>query len=88
MTREPDEDEPLSALAFKIASDPHLGKLTYIRIYSGTLTTGTQVLNTTKDHKERIGKIYQMHANKREEIEKATAGQIVAVDGPEEHHHR
>ena len=81
IAREPDKDAPLSTLAFKIASDPHLGKLTYIRIYSGTLTTGSQVLNSTKGNKERIGKIYRMHANKREEIEKATAGQIVAVMG-------
>jgi elongation factor G len=81
VTREPDKDAPLSTLAFKIASDPHLGKLTFIRIYSGTLTSGSQVLNSTKGNKERIGKIYRMHANKREEIEKATAGQIVAVMG-------
>jgi elongation factor G len=81
VAREPDKDAPLATLAFKIASDPHLGKLTYIRIYSGTLTAGSQVLNSTKGNKERIGKIYRMHANKREEIEKATAGQIVAVMG-------
>jgi elongation factor G len=81
IAREPNKDAPLSTLAFKIASDPHLGKLTYIRIYSGTLTTSSQVLNSTKGQKERIGKIYRMHANKREEIEKATAGQIVAVMG-------
>ncbi len=81
LSREPDKDAPLSTLAFKIASDPHLGKLTYIRIYSGTLLTSSQVLNSTKGHKERIGKIYRMHANKREEIERATAGQIVAVMG-------
>jgi elongation factor G len=81
VSREPDKDAPLSTLAFKIMSDPHLGKLTYIRIYSGTLTAGSQVLNSTKQGKERIGKIYRMHANKREEIEKATAGQIVAVMG-------
>jgi len=81
LTREPNEDAPLSALAFKIASDPHLGKLTYVRIYSGTLTVGSQVLNSTKNNKERIGKIYRMHANKREEIERASAGQIVAVMG-------
>ncbi|HEY8454268.1 MAG TPA: elongation factor G [Actinopolymorphaceae bacterium] len=79
--REPDENAPLAALAFKIMSDPHLGKLTYLRIYSGTLTAGSQVLNSTKDRKERVGKIYRMHANKREEIEKASAGQIVAVMG-------
>jgi elongation factor G len=81
MHREPKADEPFSALAFKIMSDPHLGKLTYIRIYSGTLNTGTAVSNSTKDKKERIGKIYQMHANKREERDSAGAGQIVAVMG-------
>jgi elongation factor G len=79
--REPREDVPLSTLAFKIMSDPHLGKLTYIRVYSGTLRTGSQVLNSTKGHKERIGKIYRMHANKREEIDRVTAGHIVAVMG-------
>ncbi|MDA3027113.1 MAG: elongation factor G, partial [Actinomycetota bacterium] len=79
--RAPSENEPFSALAFKIMSDPHLGKLTYIRIYSGKLEPGTSVLNATKDRKERIGKIYQMHANKREERESATAGLIVAVMG-------
>ncbi|MGW7351929.1 elongation factor G [Streptomyces sp. Z26] len=79
--RKPSEDEPLSALAFKIASDPHLGKLTFIRVYSGKLLTGTQVLNSVKGKKERIGKIYRMHSNKREEIESVGAGDIVAVMG-------
>ncbi|NRQ30804.1 elongation factor G [Nonomuraea sp. NN258] len=79
--RHADPAEPFSALAFKIASDPHLGKLTYIRIYSGTLDTGSQVVNSVKGKKERIGKIYQMHANKREERPQAIAGQIVAVMG-------
>ena len=79
--RKPSESEPMSALAFKIMSDPHLGKLTFIRVYSGVLNTGTGVLNSTKDRKERIGKIYQMHANKREEIDQATAGMICAVMG-------
>jgi elongation factor G len=79
--RHADPNEPFSALAFKIMADPHLGKLTYIRIYSGTLEAGTQVLNSIKDRKERIGKIYQMHANKREERPSASAGQIVAVMG-------
>jgi elongation factor G len=79
--RHADPAEPFSALAFKIASDPHLGKLTYIRIYSGTLETGSQVVNSVKGKKERIGKIYQMHANKREERPTAIAGQIVAVMG-------
>ncbi|EFL24081.1 translation elongation factor G [Streptomyces himastatinicus ATCC 53653] len=79
--RRPTEEEPLSALAFKIASDPHLGKLTFIRVYSGRLVAGTQVLNSVKGKKERIGKIYRMHANKREEIESVGAGDIVAVMG-------
>jgi elongation factor G len=79
--RHADPAEPFAALAFKIMSDQHLGKLTYIRIYSGTLETGTQVLNSTKGRRERIGKIYQMHANKREERPSAVAGQIVAVMG-------
>jgi elongation factor G len=79
--RKPDESEPFSALAFKIMSDPHLGKLTYVRVYSGRLQSGSNVLNPTKDRKERIGKIYRMHANKREEIEAVGAGDIVAVMG-------
>ncbi|MBW1602516.1 elongation factor G [Streptomyces sp. JJ66] len=79
--RRPSEDEPMSALAFKIASDPHLGKLTFIRVYSGRLVAGTQVLNSVKGKKERIGKIYRMHANKREEIDSVGAGDIVAVMG-------
>jgi elongation factor G len=80
-TRAPSEEEPFAALAFKIASDHHLGKLTYLRVYSGRLETGTQVLNVTKGRKERIGKIYQMHSNKRAEIASVGAGQIVAVMG-------
>jgi len=79
--RPADASAPFAALAFKIMSDQHLGKLTYIRIYSGTLETGTSVQNSTKGRKERIGKIYQMHANKREERPSAIAGQIVAVMG-------
>jgi len=79
--REPKDDEPLAALAFKIASDPHLGKLTYVRVYSGRLVQGAAVLNSIKDRKERIGKIYRMHANKREEIGEIGAGEIVAVMG-------
>ena len=81
IARKPSDSEPFSALAFKIMSDPHLGKLTFVRIYSGTLTAGTGVLNSTKDRKERIGKIYQMHANKREERDTAGAGMIIAVMG-------
>jgi elongation factor G len=79
--RKADPSEPFAALAFKIMSDQHLGKLTYIRIYSGTLESGSNVFNTVKGRRERIGKIYQMHANKREERPTAVAGQIVAVMG-------
>ena len=80
-TREPEFDAPLSALAFKIQTDPHVGKLTYIRVYSGTLTAGTQVLNSTKDRKEKIGRLMQMHANSREDISEVKAGDICAVIG-------
>jgi elongation factor G len=79
--RLPNNDEPFSALAFKIMTDPHLGKLTFIRVYSGVLETGSTILNSAKDRKERIGKIYQMHANKREERDNVGAGMIVAVMG-------
>ncbi|WP_330332014.1 elongation factor G [Streptomyces sp. NBC_00536] len=79
--RKPSDDEPLSALAFKIMRDPHLGKLTFVRVYSGRLEAGTAVLNSVKGKKERIGKIYRMHANKREEIAAVGAGDIVAVMG-------
>jgi elongation factor G len=81
ITRKPSEDEPFAGLAFKIMSDPHLGKLTFVRVYSGVLEAGTTVLNSVKDRKERIGKIYRMHANKREEIDRVGAGDIVAVMG-------
>jgi elongation factor G len=81
LQRKPAVGEPFSALAFKIQTDKHLGKLTYVRIYSGTLDSGSQVVNSTKDRKERIGKIYQMHANKREERSTAQAGDIIAVQG-------
>ena len=81
VTRKPNNEEPMSALAFKIMTDPHLGKLTFIRVYSGVMKTSSAVLNSNKDRKERIGKIYQMHANKREEIEEASAGMICAVMG-------
>jgi elongation factor G len=79
--RHPTDADPFSALAFKIAADPHLGRLTYIRLYSGKLQAGSTVLNATKGRRERIGKIYQMHANKRQEIASVGAGQIVAVMG-------
>ncbi len=81
LERHPNNDDPLAMLAFKIAADPHLGKLTFIRVYSGVLQAGAQVLNATKGKKERIGKIYQMHANKREEIASIGAGMICAVMG-------
>jgi elongation factor G len=80
-SRQPSESEPFSALAFKIMTDPHLGKLTFVRIYSGRLETGSSILNATTGKKERIGKIYQMHANKREEKDSAGAGMIIAVMG-------
>ncbi|MDI5965059.1 elongation factor G [Streptomyces sp. SL13] len=79
--RKASDEEPFSGLAFKIMSDPHLGKLTFIRVYSGRMDSGTQVLNSVKGRKERIGKIYRMHANKREEIPSVGAGDIVAVMG-------
>ncbi|MEV8511123.1 elongation factor G [Dactylosporangium sp. NPDC051484] len=81
LLRKPSVGEPFSGLAFKIQTDKHLGKLTYVRIYSGSLESGSQVVNSTKDRKERIGKIYQMHANKREERSSAAAGDIIAVQG-------
>jgi elongation factor G len=81
LQRKPSVSEPFSALAFKIQTDRHLGKLTYVRVYSGKIDSGSQVINSTKDRKERIGKIYQMHANKREERSSAHAGDIIAVQG-------
>jgi len=81
LQRKPSPTEPFSGLAFKIQTDRHLGKLTYVRVYSGTIEAGSQVVNSTKDRKERIGKIYQMHANKREERASAQAGDIIAVQG-------
>jgi elongation factor G len=79
--RNPSDEEPFSALAFKIMSDPYVGRLTYIRLYSGTLRTGAHVQNSTKDRKERIGRILQMHANHREDKEAAFTGEIMAVVG-------
>ena len=81
LVRHADDSEPFSALAFKIMSDPYVGKLTYFRVYSGTLTTGSAVLNATKDRKERIGRILQMHANHREDLDAVFAGDIVAAVG-------
>ena len=79
--RLPDDDAPFSALAFKIMTDPYVGKLTYLRVYSGTMRKGGTVLNTTKDRKERIGRMLQMHANHREDLDAIFSGDIVAVVG-------
>ncbi len=79
--RRPDDSEPFSALAFKIMSDPHVGKLTYFRVYSGQLAKGAAVLNSTKSGKERVGRLLQMHANHREDMEAVFAGDIVAAVG-------
>ena len=79
--REPEFDAPFSALAFKIQTDPHVGKLTYIRVYSGSLTSNQAVVNSTKDRKEKIGRLIQMHANSREDIATVKAGDICAVIG-------
>ncbi|MEO6109904.1 MAG: elongation factor G [Candidatus Saccharimonadales bacterium] len=79
--RKPSDDEPLSALAFKIATDPFVGRLIFVRVYSGKLTAGSYVLNTTTGNKERIGRVVRMHADKREDIEMIGAGDIAAVVG-------
>ena len=80
-TRKSSDEEPFAALAFKIATDPYVGKLAFTRIYSGTVESGSYVYNSTKGKRERIGRILMMHANKREEIDKAYAGDIVAIIG-------
>jgi elongation factor G len=79
--RSPNTDEPFAALAFKIAAHPFYGKLTYVRVYSGKASQGTQLINSTKDRKERIGKFLQMHSNKENPVDNATAGHIYAVVG-------
>ncbi len=81
MTRSASDSEPFSALAFKIMSDPYVGKLTYFRVYSGSIESGASVLNATKDRKERIGRLLQMHANHREDKDAVFAGDIVAAVG-------
>ena len=81
IVRRPVDDEPVAALAFKIMSDPFVGTLTYVRLYSGRLESGSYLLNTVKDQRERIGRILLMHANQREEIKEAHAGDIVALVG-------
>ncbi|MFC1767961.1 elongation factor G [Candidatus Margulisiibacteriota bacterium] len=80
-TREASDTAPFSGLAFKIATDPYVGRLTFFRVYSGTLNAGSYVLNSTKEKKERIGRLVQMHANKREEIDSVYAGDIGAIVG-------
>ena len=81
IVREPKSDGPFAALAFKVMTHPFFGRLTYIRVYSGKCDAGAQVINSTKDRKERIGKMFQMHANKENPVESATAGHIYAVIG-------
>ena len=81
LTRKPSVDEPFSALAFKIAVHPFFGKLTYVRVYSGKVESGAQVINSTKGKKERLGKLFQMHANKENPVDTASAGHIYAVIG-------
>jgi elongation factor G len=82
--RKPSTEEPFSALAFKIAAHPFFGKLTYIRVYSGRIAAGSQVINSTKERKERIGKLFQMHSNKENPVDDARAGHIYAVIGLKE----
>jgi elongation factor G len=79
--RHADDNEPLSMLAFKIANDPHMGTLTFCRIYSGKLEQGMMLENTVKEKRERVGRLFQMHANSREQITEAYAGDIVAIVG-------
>jgi elongation factor G len=81
LKRKASTDEPFSALAFKVATDPFVGQLTYVRVYSGVLKTGSYTYNSTKDVKERVGRLLKMHSNKREEIKEVRAGDIVAVVG-------
>ncbi|ERN51050.1 elongation factor G [Alkalihalophilus marmarensis] len=81
VTREPGDDNPFSALAFKVMTDPFVGKLTFFRVYSGTLDSGSYVKNSTKDKRERVGRILQMHANSREEISTVYSGDIAAAVG-------
>src|SRR5207244_2840919 len=81
VVRQASDSEPFAGLAFKIMSDPFVGSLTFVRIYSGVLTTGSQVLNTVKNNRERIGRMLLMHANHREDVKEARAGDILALAG-------
>src|SRR5690606_36913889 len=79
--RHSSDDEPFAALAFKIMTDPYVGKLTYFRVYSGSLPAGSYVYNSTKEKRERVGRLLQMHSNRREEIDEVYAGDIAAAIG-------
>ncbi len=81
LVRKTSDDEPASALAFKIMTDPFVGSLTFVRVYSGVFSTGTQILNSVKGNRERVGRMLQMHSNHREDIKEARAGDIVAIAG-------
>ncbi len=81
ITRKSDDDQPFAALAFKVMTDPYVGSLTYVRVYSGMVAQGDSTLNSVKDRKERVGRILQMHANSREDLKEARAGDIVALAG-------
>jgi elongation factor G len=84
ITRPPSEDAPFAGLVFKIVADPYVGKLAYFRVYSGKLEAGSYVLNTTRNQRERVGRLIQMHANHREEIKEVYAGEIAAMVGPKQ----
>ena len=86
--RKPDAKEPFSALAFKVAAHPFFGKLTYVRVYSGAVPSGAQVINSTKGKKERIGKLFQMHSNKENPVGHGVRGPHLRDDRPQGHHHR
>ena len=86
--RKPDAKEPFSALAFKVASHPFFGKLTYVRVYSGAVPSGAQVINSTKGKKERIGKLFQMHSNKENPVDDGVRRPHLRDDRPEGHHDR
>ena len=88
LIRKPSTDEPFSALAFKVATHPFFGKLTYVRVYSGTVESGSQVINATKGKKERLGKLFQMHSNKENPVETGLGGAHLRRHRPQGHHHR